>query len=826
MATSAPRTRPAALVGTASLIVAVLTGFAPPATAAEPTVPQPSARGPAPGATAAYATPGLALPAWADTLWGPAEYGTTIQTGDLDGDGLGDLVGRGPYGLEVNTFDGDFGQWTQVGVENAAPFTDAEGWNRAQYYGTIRIADVDGDGRAEAMGRGAAGVEVFDLDAIYNDQTGITDHMWVRGTTVAAFTEAWWSDAEYYSTIQTADLDGDGDAEILGRGRDGVEAWGIDPATGSWSELPLLTGLSDTNGYLPAQYSSTFQTADVDGDGRDEMLIRSPKGVGVEVYSLSSDGEGWDQRATAPHFIDAGVWSHVSSYSTIQAADLDGDGRDDVFGRAGGGIVAYGYDPSDGWTALTALTGDFVETSTEPWASSAALYSTIQAADIDGDGQAEILGRGTHGMHVWALTNSGKKWKPLARSGPFADDTGWSRALAYPTIQTADIDGFAPLQKSGVLTEARSELIGRGPTGVQTYRWDPQKQTWVSPSAVFADWSSPSAGASYQAYTDVNQELGGSENDDFDLRSYYADAETGQLNSWKTTIEQMSVPRGIPLAVWTAVTTQLVDELNAVIHVREWYDAIRQNIQTLYEGRSMDPTADLLSYDKRRDTELAGSIFNVFGGMIHALAAATGPEGNGVGAAIASVISAGVDFGTSEVLNSFEAAYLDVNGLLEVSFQGALDGEVAARTAAATDLGLLMAVDDLIANGVWLPAPAVGEGLAAALKVYSVWVWQLLTPHIWKTGSWSDSHQYCDDRGCWNLVRDNILHTGIEKKIRDQLFGHTDATCRSGWDPATCHLGQSREAVFTGLDGWNIPCFSGPDTVTPCPPGPKAAGSP
>jgi hypothetical protein len=39
--------------------------------------------------------------------------------------------------------------------------TDAQGWNQPHYYKTIRLADVDGDGRAELVARGADEVMVF-----------------------------------------------------------------------------------------------------------------------------------------------------------------------------------------------------------------------------------------------------------------------------------------------------------------------------------------------------------------------------------------------------------------------------------------------------------------------------------------------------------------------------------------------------------------------------------------------------------------------------------------------------------------------------------------
>src|SRR5262245_35271019 len=82
-------------------------------------------------------------------------------------------------------------------------FSDANGWDQAQYYATIRFPDVNGDSRSDVCGRGIAGVYCS-----VDDGAGalINNSLWQ-----SSFSDAnGWNQAQYYSTIQFPDVNGDG----------------------------------------------------------------------------------------------------------------------------------------------------------------------------------------------------------------------------------------------------------------------------------------------------------------------------------------------------------------------------------------------------------------------------------------------------------------------------------------------------------------------------------------------------------------------------------------------------------------------------------------
>jgi hypothetical protein len=107
---------------------------------------------------------------------------------------------------------------------------DIGGWDQPQYYATIQLADIDGDGRAELIGRGPGGILVNRFDT--------ATHAWIakKPGPPLSYT-AHWDQPQYYTTIQLADVDGDGQSELVARGSDGIQVWHYDSRTDCWSEL-------------------------------------------------------------------------------------------------------------------------------------------------------------------------------------------------------------------------------------------------------------------------------------------------------------------------------------------------------------------------------------------------------------------------------------------------------------------------------------------------------------------------------------------------------------------------------------------------------------
>ncbi len=330
---------------------------------------------------------------------GVGYYGT-IRLADINKDGKADVCGRNSDGIVCALSTGSsFGNVTTWLSNN---MRDRDGWKPAQYSTTIQLADVDGDGRADLCGRGVGGMVV----GLANDSgTGfhsLTPWSYVENG-IADFSDArgWGTDVGYYGTIRLADINKDGKADVCGRNSDGIVCA---LSTGNSFEKAttwLSNNMRDMDDWKPAQYSTTIQLADVDGDGRADLCGR---GIGGMVVGLANDSGTGFHPLTSWSYIENGIadfsnakgWSiDAGYYGTIRLEDVNGDEMADVCGKNSGGIVCALSTGRSFAKATTWCNNNMRDI--DGW--KPAQYSTtIQLADVNGDGRADLCGRGVGGM--------------------------------------------------------------------------------------------------------------------------------------------------------------------------------------------------------------------------------------------------------------------------------------------------------------------------------------------------------------------------------------------------------------------------------------------
>jgi len=372
-------------------------------------------------------------PAWSDASgWNKPEYYWTIQLADVDGDGKGDLCARDAQGIVCEISNGD-----GFGAEIRGPkWADSTGWNAVQYYSTIQFADVDGDGKMDACARAAAGI-TCELSTGTSFTTTITGPAWSDA--------AGWNKPQYYGTIQFVDVDGDGKADVCGRGASGVVCELSDGKSFSKGEVKG-PAWSDAENWASPEYESTIRFGDVDGDGRLDVCGRAAAGVVCFLF----DGASFSKQIQGPAWSDAKGWNQSQYFTTIQFADINGDGKADLCARSAAGIVC---ELSNGSGFPTEVTGP-------AWSSSGGwddpqYDSTIGFADIDDDGKDDVCARGWAGMQC--ALSKGTSFADAQPGVAWSDPEGWGVEQYYATIRY----GGATQPKK----KAPSSLDGGTPNG-------------------------------------------------------------------------------------------------------------------------------------------------------------------------------------------------------------------------------------------------------------------------------------------------------------------------------------------------------------------------
>ena len=272
------------------------------------------------------------------------------------------------------------------------------------------MADLTGDGRADILGFGDAGVWV----ALSNGDGGFQPARFVLNE--LGFNQGWSADYPRF----LADLTGDGRPDIVGFGMDGT--WvALGNGDGTFQPATLVSGDFGFNLGWRVGTHPRFM-ADLTGDGRADILGFGFDGIWIGlghgdgtfepakfVLAELGSNQGWN--ADYPRFL----------------ADVTGDGVPDVVGFGMDGV----------WVALGIGEGRF-----QP----AALVSGDLASntgwrvgnhprfvvDVNGDGRADLIGIGDDG--VWlCLSNGDGTFQPaqfvLAN---FGVNSGWGEGMTIP----------------------------------------------------------------------------------------------------------------------------------------------------------------------------------------------------------------------------------------------------------------------------------------------------------------------------------------------------------------------------------------------------------
>ena len=309
---------------------------------------------------------------------------------DLDGDGTGDLLFCSGADAKIIAYSGKDGStlWSSVGVTTGSggprivepvfgPVTYLARWNSTA--GEPAMADIDRDGTVDLIATVIAPTSTFDQ----HTRTVVA----ISGRSGRLL----WSYPIDKAPTKLSRGGRNQPAALVHLGKSTIVAvvdqtnWvGLDPATGTCSIGPIDLGAEPV---VPVQY------ADLDGDGEREILmVELGPGVGLRTlraFSIESRSEWWSVTTDAA-FDSADPREFLRDQPAI--VDLDRDGRPEIIVPASGimpPLVHFrGVMLIDGATGATRWHVPMRPSSTK---SGDNLAQVTVAPDLDGDGVREVV---------------------------------------------------------------------------------------------------------------------------------------------------------------------------------------------------------------------------------------------------------------------------------------------------------------------------------------------------------------------------------------------------------------------------------------------------
>lgn len=250
-------------------------------------------------------------------------------------------------------------------------------------------------------------------DPVYQDIVGFNsgEEFWVGTSNGSTLETAYWNDfpsTTTFADMQVGDFNGDGYDDIAGRASNG-DLW-----------VGISTDVGNGRVFIPSKWGNltditdwTIVVGDFDGDGTDDLLGRA-----------DIDGTFWLAESTGTNFINSHWGSLLNSITWVDltVGDYNGDGMDDTVARAPDGTW---------WASLS--NGTKLQNSYWGRWSTTVTWSDVNVGDFDGDGLDDIAGRADN--KNWWINRSVETYFVVEFWG------NWTSTVEWVDVTVGDYNG-------------------------------------------------------------------------------------------------------------------------------------------------------------------------------------------------------------------------------------------------------------------------------------------------------------------------------------------------------------------------------------------------
>ena len=396
----------------------------------------------------------------------------------IDGDAVAVVSGNGQWiGLLRESGGALQATWIAHDWVNHPGGSGASGWN-LNPGDSFYAADLDGDGRDELVVISTDGQWIGSLrQSGAGLEAGWIHHDWVNhpGTTGA---NGW--DLKQGDRFFVADIDGDDRDELIVVSPNGQWIGVLRESGGAlqagwighdWVNHPGGSGASGWD----LNPGDAIVVADLNGDGRDELVVTSASGEWIGLLHEDSGAlvAGWIGHDWVNHSGGSGAsgWN-LGRGDRFLVADLDGDGRDELLVVSAGGVWIGELREQNGALVAGWIRKDWIN---HPGGSGANGWHLRQGdrflvGDFDDDGPQELAVVSPDGMWMGLLHGTGGAPSAGWIAHRWIEPPGGSNAMLFGGIlSAAQRLRFETLRSLALGTGQTMDLIQRRTQADQPY---------------------------------------------------------------------------------------------------------------------------------------------------------------------------------------------------------------------------------------------------------------------------------------------------------------------------------------------------------------------